>query len=51
MKVLKAAEMQPANLSRHIAQMLQQNRIADVVPIDLDGAANAARFLKQMKSS
>jgi predicted glycosyltransferase len=51
MKVLKEAEMQPASLSRHIAQMLQQNRIADGVPIDLDGAANAARFLNQMKNS
>ncbi len=51
MKVLKEADMQPASLSRHIAQMLQQNRVADGVPIDLDGAANAARFLKQMKSS
>jgi len=26
-------------------QMLQQNRPVDLVPIDLDGAANAARFL------
>jgi len=51
MKVLKEAEMQPASLSRHIAQMLQQNRVVDGVPIDLDGAANAARFLNQMKSS
>jgi predicted glycosyltransferase len=51
MKVLNEAEMQPASLSRHIAQMLQQNRIVDGVPIDLDGAANAARFLKQMKNS
>jgi predicted glycosyltransferase len=51
MKVLKEAEMQPASLSRHIAQMFQQNRIVDGVPIDLDGAANAARFLNQMKNS
>ncbi len=51
MKVLNEAEMQPASLSRHIAQMLQQNRIVDGVPIDLDGAANAARFLNQMKNS
>ena len=51
MNVLKEAEMQPASLSRHIAQMFQQNRIADGVPIDLDGAANAARFLNQLVSS
>jgi predicted glycosyltransferase len=48
MKVLKKAEMQPASLSRHIAQMLQQNRVVDGVPIDLDGAANAARFLTRI---
>ena len=51
MKVLNETEMQPASLSRHIAQMFQQNRIADGVPIDLDGAANAARFLNQLVSS
>jgi predicted glycosyltransferase len=51
MKVLNETEMQPASLSRHIAQMFQQNRIVDGVPIDLDGAANAARFLNQMKNS
>jgi hypothetical protein len=28
-----------------MVQMLQQNRTVDPVPIDLDGAANAARFL------
>jgi len=51
MKVLAEADMQPAGLSRHIAQMLQQNRVADGVPLDLDGAANAARFLNQLVSS
>jgi len=51
MKVLKEADMEPASLSRHIAQMLQQTRPSGAVPIDLDGAANAARFLDQMKSS
>ena len=47
MKVLKEADMQPARLSRHLAQMLQQCRVAGEVPISLDGAANAARFLNR----
>ena len=51
MKVLKEADMQPARLSRHIAQMLQQTRPSGAVPIDVDGAAKAARFLDQLMSS
>jgi len=45
MRVLTEADLQPARLCRHMVQMLQQNRTVDPVPIDLDGAANAARFL------
>lgn len=45
MRVLNESDMRPARFSRHLAQMLEQNRTADVVPINLDGAANAARFL------
>ena len=51
MKVLKEADREPARLSRHIAQMLQQSRPSSAVPIDVDGAANAARFLDQLMSS
>ncbi len=51
MKVLKEADLQPARLSRHIDQMLQQSWIAETVPLNLDGADNAARFLKQFMSS
>ena len=51
MKVLKEADREPARLSRHIAQMLQQSRPSGAVPIDVDGAANAARFLDQLMSS
>ena len=51
LKVLKGADIQPASLSRHIAQMLQQTRSSDALPINLDGAANAARFINQMKSA
>ena len=49
--VLKEADIQPARLSRHIAQMLQQTRSSDALPINLDGAANGARFLNQLISS
>jgi predicted glycosyltransferase len=45
MRVLREADLQPARLCRHMVQMLQQNRPVDPVPIDLDGAANAAGFL------
>ena len=45
MRVLTEADLQPARLCRHMVQMLQQNRTVDPVPVDLDGAANAARFL------
>jgi len=31
--------------------MLQRNEITSAVPINLDGAANAARFLNQFCSS
>ena len=52
MKVLEQADMQPDRLSRHIEQILQQDRVADAtVPVNLDGAANAARFLDQLMSS
>ena len=52
MKVLEQVDMQPDSLSRHMEQILQQDRAADVVvPVNLDGAANAARFLDQLMSS
>ena len=51
MKVLKETDMEPAGLSRHIVQMLQQSWPSSAVPIDVDGAANAARFLDQLMSS
>ena len=45
MRVLSEDDLQPSRLCRHMVEMLQQNRTVDLVPIDLDGAANAARFL------
>jgi predicted glycosyltransferase len=47
LRVLYEADMQPARLCRHLVQMLQQNRSVVQVPIDLDGAAKAARFLER----
>jgi predicted glycosyltransferase len=47
MRVLNEADLQPVRFCRHMVQMLQQNRSVGLVPIDLDGAANAARFLER----
>jgi len=47
MRVLNESDMQPARFSRHLAQMLEQNPTVDGVPINLDGAASAARFLER----
>ena len=46
MQTLKTADLQPAGLSRHIAHMLEQRRAVDTVPLNLDGAANAARIIE-----
>jgi len=51
MAVLNEQDMQPDRLSRQIAQMLQRKEFTGAVPINLDGAANAARFLNQFISS
>ena len=48
MAVLDEADMQPERLSRHMKQMLDHDRTTDQVPINLDGARNAARFLDQL---
>jgi predicted glycosyltransferase len=45
MEALKEADLQPARLGGHIAQMLQENGAADAAPVNLDGATNAARFI------
>jgi predicted glycosyltransferase len=51
MAVLDEADMQPERLCRHITQMLNRKRVTGEVPINLDGAANAAHFLNQLMSS
>ncbi len=47
LRVLYEADLQPPRLCQHIVEMLQQNRSAGRVPIDLDGAQNAARLLER----
>ena len=47
MKILNAENVQPDRLSDHIVQMLDQKRTLKTLPIDLNGAANAANFLSR----
>ena len=50
LKILNAENVQPDRLSDHIVQMLDQKRTLKTLPIDLDGAANAANFLSRWLS-
>ena len=45
MKILQDRDLNPKLLGRHIEQMLQESRLADRVPLNLDGAENTARCL------
>jgi predicted glycosyltransferase len=47
MKILNPENVQPDRLSDHIVQMLDQKRTLKTLPIDLNGAANAASFLSR----
>ena len=47
MKILNEEDIQPDRLSDHIVQMLGQKRNFKTLPIDLNGAANAAKFLSR----
>ena len=47
MKILNEENVQPDRLSDHIVQMLDQQRTLKTLPIDLNGAANAANFLNR----
>jgi predicted glycosyltransferase len=51
MAVLDEADMQPERLCRHMVKMLHRKRDTGQVPINLDGATTAARYLDQIKSS
>jgi len=47
MKILNEENVQPDRLSDHIVQMLDQQRTLKTLPIDMNGAANAANFLNR----
>ena len=47
LKILNPENVQPDRLSDHIVQMLDQKRTLKTLPIDLNGAANAASFLNR----
>ena len=47
MRILEDADVQPDRLSGHITQMLTRPKHAKHPPVNLNGAANAARFLEQ----
>ena len=47
MRILKDADIQPDRLSRHIDTMLTQPKPAGALSLNLDGAANAARYLAE----
>ena len=46
MKILRDKDIEPAKLSRYIQKMLLESRNPETVPINLDGAANTARWLE-----
>jgi predicted glycosyltransferase len=47
LKILNEEDVQPDRLRGHIVQMLDQTRTLKTLPIDLNGAANAAKFLSR----
>jgi len=47
MRILNEEDVQPDRLSDHIVQMLNQKRTLKTLPIDMNGAANAAKFLSR----
>ena len=46
-KILSEVDVQPEHLSKHIHQMLHKSVPANFFSLNLDGAANAARFLNR----
>ena len=47
LKILTGADLDPERLSSHMHDMLQQKRAPKSLPIDMNGAANAAKFLSR----
>lgn len=50
MAVLDEADLQPDTLCRHMTQMLDREKAGVQVPVNLNGASNAARFLDEFCS-
>jgi predicted glycosyltransferase len=46
MKILRDKDIEPVQLNRYIQEMLLEPRPLETVPINLDGAANTARWLE-----
>jgi predicted glycosyltransferase len=46
MKILRDRDIEPGLLSRHIEEMLLESRPSGAVPVNLNGAANTARWLE-----
>jgi predicted glycosyltransferase len=47
MKILGDSDIEPGVLSGHIEEMLLESRPSGAVPVNLDGAANTARWLEE----
>jgi predicted glycosyltransferase len=47
MKILHEKDIRPDQLSKHIQEMLQVSKLPGSVQIDLEGAANTARYLNE----
>ncbi len=47
MKALNDDDMRPVRLSHHIIQMLEQEKILEPLPVDLNGAENSANLLRR----
>jgi predicted glycosyltransferase len=50
MKIMSEVDIQPDRLSKLIDQILHKSPPAESIPLNLDGAANAARFLEGLRN-
>jgi len=47
MKILNEDDVRPDRLNDHMVQLLDQKRILETLPVDMNGAANSANFLSR----
>jgi predicted glycosyltransferase len=50
MKIMSEVDIQPDRLSKLIDQILQKSPPVESIPLNLDGAAHAARFLNGLRN-